>query len=135
LTQYIKRIICANATITHLGHAAMVIAMLRSNPPLANSNTLYSPCWLNGRRYLISSPNQPSPIKSFIPICLSFAPVVFTGLHELVLGQKATKKDIKGTLVKACRISTNEYLKIKERKSLLPENLAWMEEVGEQMWK
>jgi hypothetical protein len=135
LTQHVKRIISPNATITHLGHAAMVIAMLRSNPPSTTCNILYSPCWLNGRRYLKTSPNQPSQTKSYIPICLSFAPLVFPDLHELVLERKATQEEIKRTLVKACRMSTNEYVKIKERKSMLPKNVAWMEEVGEQMWK
>lgn len=136
LIQNVKRLLGPSTTLTHLGHAAMVLAMLRSNRPPTTANTLYSPCWLNGRRYLQTSPGQPPPTKSYIPICLSFAPVVFPDLQDLVLDHhNATKEETKQALMKACEVATKEYMKIRARKSMLPGSVAWMEEVGEQMWR
>jgi hypothetical protein len=38
-------------------------------------------------------------------------------------------------LVKACRVATAEYGKIRERKSMLPECVDLLEELGRNMWE
>lgn len=109
----------------------MVIALLRALPnPPTNSQNLYSPCWLNGRRYLNSSEADIEPTRSYVPICQSFAPVVFNDLQDLVLSTLAKKEEVRDVLLKACRIATAEYEKIKKRKSMLPECVMLFEELG-----
>ena len=111
--------------------------MLRSNPlpesPLPNSRVLYSPCWLNGRRYLQHLPGQVAPTKSYFPICQSYAPIIFSQLESLTLPTSATRPEIKDVLVRACKVATAEYVKIKERNSMMPESVALMEFLGANM--
>lgn len=115
----------------------MVLAMLRSNPlpTSSQSHILYSPCWLNGRRYLQPFEGHPDPTKSYIPICQAFAPIIFENLQHLTLSPSATKSEIREMLVKACRVATAEYGKIRERKSMLPECVDLLEELGRNMWE
>ncbi|KAH8601459.1 hypothetical protein B0O99DRAFT_681476 [Bisporella sp. PMI_857] len=82
----------------------MVIAMLRANPlPVQGSQRkLYSPCWMNGRRYLLPES------KPYTPICLGFSPILFPDLQEFSLNQQSTSAEIKAALLKACRIATSE---------------------------
>jgi hypothetical protein len=124
--------------ITHLAHAAMVLAMLRIREAIGETldhgkSTLYSPCWINGRRYLRQAPSDPPPTKSYIPICQSFAPIIFPDLRALILPSLATETEIKNKLIEACRISTNQYSILKNRKSVMPETVALMEDIGRQM--
>jgi len=64
---------------------------------------------------------------------MSFAPIVFPDLQELVLSKYAMKDQIKAKLKKACLIATAEYGKIRERKSMMPEIVALTEAIGEAM--
>lgn len=80
-----------------------------------------------------STTAEPDPMKSYIPICQSFAPIVFPDLQDLTLSSSAQKKDIRDVLVKSCRIATAEYENIKLRKSMLPDTVALFEELGEGM--
>jgi hypothetical protein len=112
----------------------MVLALLRATSSASLSRTLYSPCWLNGRRYLNPFPGHPNPTKSYIPICQSFAPVVFSGLDELVLSPSASKGEIKERLAKACKVATVEYGKIRRRESMLPECVVLFERLGKNMY-
>ncbi|KAL2069673.1 hypothetical protein VTL71DRAFT_14352 [Oculimacula yallundae] len=137
LLQAIKQNLSATSNITHLCHAAVVIALLQVSPPplptcisQTQTQTLYSPCFLNGRRYLTPAPACPSPNTDYIPICLSFAPIIFGDISELVSARTATDAEIRENLVKACRRSTEQYLKIRERKSMLPECVNLFEEIG-----
>ena len=100
--------------------------MLRANPlPVQGSQRkLYSPCWLNGRRYLLPES------KPYTPICLGFSPILFPDLQEFSLNQQSTSAEIKAALLKACRIATSEYLKVKNSKSIMPQCIAVMEEIA-----
>lgn len=112
----------------------MVLALLRANTPASHSRTLYSPCWLNGRRYLKPSPGRPKPMTTYIPICQSFAPVTFSDLDEFVLARSASKDEIKKMLGTACKVATVEYRKIRQRDSILPECVVLFERLGKNMW-
>ncbi|KUJ22961.1 uncharacterized protein LY89DRAFT_727749 [Mollisia scopiformis] len=122
LLQAIKYVVSPSSNITHLGHAAMVLALARTLP--TSCRTLCSPCWLNGRRYLHFS------VESYVPICQSFAPVFFP---EISLSADAGKEEVRDVLVEVCRVATIEYGKIKARKSMLPECVVLFEELGEGM--
>jgi 15-O-acetyltransferase Tri3 len=137
LVEAVKRVVGCDSNITHLGHAAMVLALLQCNPLTEALSTspqpLYSPCWLSGRRYLLTSFQHPAPMKDYIPLCLSFAPVIFPDLRELSIPGLAGRRAIKPMLVKACKIATAEYEKIKIRKSMLPECVALFESFADKM--
>lgn len=131
LLHAIKNIISPTSNITHLGHAAMVLALLRflpQNSQPTSTRALYSPCWLNGRRYL----QDTGLMRDYVPICQSFAPVVFD-LKEPVVGKEAGKEEVREKLVKACRMATEEYRGIRERRSMLPGCVILFEELGQKM--
>ena len=113
----------------------MVLAMLRSNPlpdlPLPASHTLYSPCWINGRRYIQRFAEMAAPTRSYIPMCQSFAPAIFADLQDLALTPSAMKEEMKKMLVRACGAAAAEYGKTRERKSMMPESVALMEFLGQ----
>lgn len=102
----------SGSTINHLGHAAMTMALARCNPPtsLATTDTqfLWGPCWVNGRRYLLAAPGHPEPTADYIPPCISFRPVMFN-INQLFAPKGARKADIKQTLFGACRYATAQY--------------------------
>lgn len=137
LLEGVKEIVGPDSNITHLGHAAMVLALLRSSRLTNSSSTspqpLYSPCWLNGRRYLRPSDANPFPTQDYIPLCISFAPIVFPDLKEISLSRSANRAVIKSKLAKACKIATEQYGNIKRQKSILPESVLLFESFGEKM--
>ena len=69
-------------------------------------------------------------MTSYLPICQSFAPVVFDGLQELALNGLVERSEVRKKLIKACKVSTAEYGKIRERKSMLPECVVLFERLG-----
>jgi hypothetical protein len=136
----IKTILSPEANITHLGHAAMVLALLRNATvpelQLVSENTvLYSPCWINGRRYIRNTDAQLPATKSFIPICQTFAPIIFPNLRDLVLHRNATQVEMKSKLLKACEIAKEQYGNIKRTKSIMPESVAVLEFMGSKMYE
>lgn len=137
LLEGVKEIVGPGSNITHLGHASMVLALLRSSRLTNSSSTslqpLYSPCWLNGRRYLRPSDANPFPTQDYIPLCISFAPIVFPDLKEISLSRSANRAVIKSKLAKACKIATEHYGNIKKQKSILPESVLLFESFGEKM--
>jgi hypothetical protein len=137
LVEGVKEMVGPDSNITHLGHAAMVLALLRSSQLTSSSSTspqpLYSPCWLNGRRYLRPSDANPFPTQDYIPLCISFAPIIFGDLKELSLSRSVDRAAIKSKLVKACKIATEQYGNIKKQRSTLPGCVLLFESFGEEM--
>ncbi|KAH7397862.1 15-O-acetyltransferase Tri3-domain-containing protein [Cadophora sp. MPI-SDFR-AT-0126] len=138
ILQAIKEVLGPASNITHLCHAALVLALLRNSSPCSSSSqpssqTLYSPCWLNGRRYLKPTPACPSPTTDYIPICLSFAPIIFNDIGELALSRTASRDEIREKLLKACRMATDQYVGVRERKSMLPGCVNLFEDIGRMM--
>jgi hypothetical protein len=112
----------------------MVLAMLRyqpvSNTSPAAEKILYSPCWLNGRPYLHPFDGHPDPRRSYVPLCSSYAPVIFDNLDDLTLSLNSTQIETKDMLLKACRIAGDQYARIGERKSMLPEMVILAEDMA-----
>jgi hypothetical protein len=78
---------------------------------------------------------HPEPVRSYIPVCLSFAPLVFSGLGEFVLGVDTEGEEVGRVVERVCGMAAREYVRIRERRSVLPGSVAWMEEAGERMWR
>lgn len=133
IVEKVKTIVGPDSNITHLGHAAMVLALLSTSPDQEHAREesidWCSPCWLNGRRYLML------PTNSFFPNCVSFAPLEFPITSDLRISATISAAELRDKVVKVCKIATAEYKKIRERKSMLPENVARMEKAGASAWR
>jgi 15-O-acetyltransferase Tri3 len=134
--KHVKQLV-DGSTITHLGHAAMVLALVRCNPPktmpTSESLPLISPCWLNGLRYLLASPGHPKPTEDYIPLCISFAPIIFPDIKEFWVSKRARKAEMKFKLLKAWRIATEEYRKINNRPCPLSACIVLFEDLAKKM--
>jgi 15-O-acetyltransferase Tri3 len=140
LLDTIKVVIDHKANITHLGHTAMLLALLRnvsgqtSQLSPSYGSSICSPCWINGRRYLRPFGSQPTPTKSYIPICQSFAPVTIN-VQDLTLSSKATSAEIRDKVISVSKIAQDQYRTINKRESLMPESVDVMEYLGNLMYK
>lgn len=52
-----------------------------------------------------------------------------------MLGVDATGEEVKRMVERVCAMATREYMGIRERPSVLPGSVAWMEEAGARMWR
>jgi hypothetical protein len=105
----------------------MLVAMLRLNP--AQKQHFYSACWLNGRRYLKSSTGKDIS-KKFIPVCMSFAPIVFENIASLTVDKEASTEEVKTILLKAVEQANMEYKNLREKDSVLNELIGIADQIG-----
>jgi hypothetical protein len=61
---------------------------------------------------------------------MSYAPVIFRDLNTLTLSMASTRAESRGMLSKACKISGEEYRKIREQRSMLPEMVSLAEDMA-----
>ncbi|EPE25640.1 hypothetical protein GLAREA_01552 [Glarea lozoyensis ATCC 20868] len=128
LLKAVKSLPTTNPTnITSLTHAAMLVAMLRLNP--TQQQHFYSACWLNGRRYLKSCTGR-DMTKEFIPVCMSFAPIIFEDLTSLTVDKEASKEETGTALLKAVDQANSEYKKLREKESILNEFVSIANQIG-----
>ncbi|KAI9744846.1 MAG: trichothecene 15-O-acetyltransferase [Claussenomyces sp. TS43310] len=143
LLHLLKSKLGPTATITHLAHAATILALLRCNtlPNVGASNsnesshssTLFSPCWMNGRRYLIPDSRHPDPEHDYVPICQAMGQVVFQDLPFLATDRATPRAEVYSALLRACYQAMESYAEIKARKSILAESIPLVEYLGDQM--
>jgi hypothetical protein len=129
-------IVGPKSNITHLGHAAMVLVLLRSTSTSSTSiSKLYSPCWLSGRRYLGPTVGNSEPMKTFIPVCMGFSPIVFEDLHNLHIPRHASNLVVRGKIIDACRMASDQYDKIRQKDGpvMLGACVHLFESIGEEM--
>jgi hypothetical protein len=115
----------------------MVLAMIHRQPVSSAASVsdkpLYSPCWLNGRRYLHPFEGHAEPKHSYIPLCTSYGPIVFEDLTTLNVAVEATRAEERSALLKACEMAGEQYRKLREQKSMLPGMIALSENAGKEM--
>lgn len=143
LLKVVKSKLGAEATVTHLAHAATVIALLRSQfLPLSGTpshqedvtlSSLFSPCWMNGRPYLLKDDSLPDPERSYIPVCQAMGQLVFHDLSLLQLDLNSGREDVVKALLACSKQATRNYAGIKARKSILSESLPLMDLIGDMM--
>jgi hypothetical protein len=107
----------------------MLLAILRLNP--THQQRFYSSCWLNGRRYLDSGDVG----KEYVPVCMSFAPIVFDNLASLTVDEKASERELRRVLVVAVEQANVDYQKLRETESVVTEFAGVAELIGKNMRK
>lgn len=119
------------ATINHLAHAAMVVAMLRAHPPPSSllESTLYSASWIDGRKYLREG------YQKFVPNCRAMGEVIFPCLGEYLVRKDSPKEEVRACVLRAWKTAFVSYQRIREQKSLLSESIPLTEYLGDQMMR
>ena len=106
-------------TVTHLGHAAMVLAMLKFTPVEerpTHSTHVVSPLFINGRRYL----DQGVPeSQNYTSLCRAISAIEFRNVEKYVLSDNASKEEVQEKLRLACTEAFRSYQAVRDQKSLL----------------
>lgn len=108
-------------SITHLGHAAMIMTLLRLKHPQSrpiNQPDLVSPLFINGRRYL--DPLQLNA-SDHIPLCRAISGIEFRDVGRYILSPNANQGEIQQKLRIACEEARRSYTRIRNQESLLTE--------------
>jgi 15-O-acetyltransferase Tri3 len=143
LLQCVKVELGRSATITHLGHAAMVLAMLRLEGSVSaarcmqasqrsKSTTFSSPCWMNGRRYL--DPRKLGGM-AYISVCQALGEVVFPDVEQYSISRTTSDIERRKVLIRAAKVAGASYQNIKERKSILSESVPLMEYLAQKQFQ
>ena len=116
----IKAKIGPTFSITHLGHAAMVMTAVKFKPfqDRPSSDRFVSPLFINGRRYL--DPKGQS--KAYVPMCRAIAAIEFRTVERYILSEDASKEEIREKLKVTCEEARRSYQAIREHKSLITES-------------
>ena len=135
LLQRVKIELGPLATITHLGHAAMILTMLRGQIDDITSpgfNTSYfSPCWMNGRPYLC----QDKSVSSYTPVCQALGEVVLSDCEEYIMQMRQPTFKRRDTLIQAAKVVSQSYQALRRKKSILSESVPLMEWLGQEMFR
>lgn len=111
-------------SVTHLGHAAMVMTMLRFKPVEerpTHSDHLVSPLFINGRRYL----NQGVPgSQRYISLCRAISAIEFRDVESYILSDNASKEEVQEKLRVACAEAFRSYQAVRNQKSVLTESFS-----------
>ena len=113
-------------SVTHLGHAAMVIAALRRSRPESqpSEDPLVCPLFFNGRQYLdLDGLNS----GAYLPMCRAMGFIEFNDLNTMSLPKLANEGETYGALIHACHQARNSYQQIKHQSSVLTESFAGSE--------
>ena len=109
-------------SITHLGHAAMVMTMLKFKPAQerpAPGAPLVSPLFMNGRRYLDQDILRS---RSCISLCRAFNAIEFRNVEKYILSDNPSQEEIQGKLGLACSEAIRSYQAVRDQKSVLTES-------------
>ena len=118
------------ASVTHLGHAAMAMTVLKFKPAEdrpSNSDRFVSPLFMSGRRYL--DPSRPKS-TDHVPICRAVGAIEFRKVERYLLSGNDSEAGVRQKLRIACEEARRSYQAIREQKSLLTESFAVAEFIG-----
>ena len=109
-------------SVTQLGHAAVVMTMLKSKPvderPMHSTN-IVSPLFINARKYL----DQDVPeSQNYISSCRAFSAIGFRNVEDYILTDDASKEEVQEKLKLACAEAVRSYQAVRDQKSLLTES-------------
>lgn len=122
LLRSVKEKLGPDSSITYLGHAAMVLTMLRLKPPRdrpSDQNRIVSPVFANGRKYLeIEQPKS----ANHVPMCRAMNAVEFCDVEKIVISNGSSHEETQQKLKRACEEARRSYQRIRKKNSLLTES-------------
>ena len=114
-----------NISVTHLGHAATVIAAFKgSGQEDLPRNGLTCPLFFNGRRCLDSDSKKP---RFYLPMCRAMGFIEFTDAEKLALPKHPTAAETHKALAYACHQAQDSYQRIRDQTSILTESFVGSE--------
>lgn len=123
----VKKKLGKACSVTHLGHAAMVMTMLKFKPVQerpAHDARFVSPLFINGRRYL----DQGVPgSKNYISLCRAVSGVELRDVETYILSDQVTEKEVQEKLRLACADVFRSYSAVRDQKSVLTESFCMAE--------
>lgn len=105
----IKTSLGTDFTITHLGQAAVFLALLEMNPPgpdVPDSQVYLCHSPVDGRRFLTKDYAWGS--NFYYPVCTSNAPIVFGDIKSYDI-RNADAESLVGYLSRACRVAKDSF--------------------------
>ena len=139
MLRYVKSELGSEATITHLAHAAMIVATLRLGGQDASveegqhtSTSLSSLCIINGRRFL-SRDLELS--KRYIPICQALGEVVLPDPEQYHASENMHISQRRKQVTRAAKVIGECYHAFQERKSILTESVPLMEYLDQEKFR
>ena len=118
----VKAKIGSNGSVTHLGHAAVVLTLLKlqaAKQTLPNKARFVSLLFMSGRRYL----NPKGPKATFyVPMCRAIGAIEFRDVERYVCSEKDSIGEVQQKLKIACQEAKRSYQAIRERESVLTES-------------
>ena len=133
------------ATVTHLCQAAIILALQRRRHSTSSSNpagddkvprptgTLTA---INARRFLDVS-NSPQPhqelTKTYGPICQALGKMGFEDVNKYAVSPHISDQELMRMLIDAAREVKKNYDLIGQRKTILTETIAIVEQLAEKM--
>lgn len=109
-------------SVPHLGHAAMVMTMLKFKPfedRPTHSGHLASRLFINGRKYL----DQGVPgSQNYVSLCRAISAIEFRDVESYVLSDNASKEEVQGKLRLAWAQAFTSYQPVRDQRSILTES-------------
>jgi len=124
ILQSIKSNLGPAYSITHLGHAAVILTTLKFKPPQdrpLDQKRLFSVIPINGRRYLDAK--QPKSADA-IPLCRALSAIEFQDVERYIYSDDDSKEEVQAKLKIACEEARRSYQRIRDQKSLLTESFS-----------
>ena len=127
----VKEQIGEACSVTQLGHAAMVMTMLRFKPVQerpTHGAQLVSPLFINGRRFL----DQRFPrSQNYISMCRAISAIGFRNVESYILSDNGSKEEVHGKLKLACAEAFRSYQAVRDQKSILTESFSMAEHIAQ----
>ena len=117
-------------SITHLGHAAVIVTALNSNmmfTDISMPKDLLCPLFMNGRSYLDSDLQNP---KAYIPMVRAMGVLEFLNSDQYQFSRERCQAQIYSKTVLACEEARRSYQKIRDQTSMLTLSLSVAEQVA-----
>ncbi|CAF9932534.1 MAG: trichothecene 15-O-acetyltransferase [Alectoria fallacina] len=116
--------------VTQLGHAAMVMTMLKFKPVQerpTHGAQLVSPLFINGRRFLDQCF---PPSQNYISMCRAISAISFRNVENYILSDNESKEEVQGKLKLACAEAFRSYQAVRDQKSVLTESFSVAEHIA-----
>ncbi|GAD91476.1 conserved hypothetical protein [Paecilomyces variotii No. 5] len=125
LLRAVKERLGPKYTITHLGHAAVLLSLLKTNPPPADAPETFcvtaSP--VNSRRFL--QEDYAKGTKTYYPVCQSTAPLLFENILSYD-PRSCDKEQLREKLARAAKHTKETYDFWMTQPSFLPASVSFM---------